>query len=95
MVSFSTGVTSTKLPSGSRRRIEAKSRTISGRAMGRASCSQRPEASMRMPEWPQWAGFHRWTGRAGAGGPMASAAARSRSMGDACSTLTRPAYSGR
>jgi hypothetical protein len=34
MPSFSTGVTSTKLPSGSRRKIVENNRTIAGRPIG-------------------------------------------------------------
>ena len=62
MSSFSTGVTSTWRPSGSRRRTVENSRTIAGRRIGWPSWYQVPSRAMRMPEWPQRSGFHWSTG---------------------------------
>ena len=60
--SFSTGVTSTWLPSGSRRRTVENSRTIAGRLIGEPWWYQVPSRAMRISLCPQCSGFHLSTG---------------------------------
>ena len=62
MSSFSTGVTSTKPPSGSRRRMVENSRTIAGRPIGLPSWNQVPSRAIRISLSPQWVGCHFSTG---------------------------------
>ena len=60
--SFSTGVTRTKLPSGSRRRMVENSRTSAGRPIGVPWWNQVPSAAIRMSLSPQCSGCHCSTG---------------------------------
>jgi hypothetical protein len=56
------GVTRTKRPSGSRRRMVEKSRTMAGRPIGLPSWNQVPSRAIRIALFPQCSGFHFSTG---------------------------------